>query len=57
MARKSPAKKKTVEEVQYNIFRMMPPAKKLKLASDFSMFIKQSKNNAERNHGVSRINR
>lgn len=35
--------KKTAQEMQDDIFRKMPAEKKLKLASDFSMFILRSK--------------
>lgn len=46
---------KNAQEIQNEIFRKLPPAKKLKLASDFSMFIMRSRNIADSN-GISRIN-
>lgn len=57
MTDKLAQKKKSAEEIQNEIFRKMPPAKKLKLASDYSMFILRSRKIADSSYGISRTNR
>lgn len=47
MAKNATKNKKSVEEIQNDIFRKMPAARKLKLASDYSMFILRSRNNVK----------
>lgn len=48
--------KKTAQEIQDEIFRKMSAAKKLKLASDFSMFILNSRRSAT-DHGFPRTHK
>ena len=49
-------KKKSAQDIQDEIFRKMTPEKKLKLASDYSMFILQSRKSAD-SYGISRTHR
>lgn len=47
--------RKTAQEMQDEIFRKMLAEKKLKLASDFSMFILDSRKSTENNYGIKKV--